>query len=82
MNKNTMMTIITRAVTDFGFRQVVLYDFENINNYIQETEKINTDLLETIKTTLISEIEQLPVPVEPKDREQIINTIYEKLDIK
>ena len=82
MNDNPIMTIIQRAVSDFGFRQVVLYDFENINNSLQEGERLSAELLEKTKATLIPEIAQLPVPVEPSDREHVINAIYKKLGVK
>ena len=82
MNNVTIQTIIQRAVEDFGFRQVVLYDFENINNHIQEEEKLDTEIIEAIKGILISEMQQLPIPVEPDQHEEISKTIYNKLNLK
>ncbi|MBI52158.1 MAG: hypothetical protein CL779_02950 [Chloroflexi bacterium] len=82
MNNVTIQTIIQRAVADFGFRQVVLYDFENINNHIQEEEKLDTEIIEAIKGILISEMQQLPIPVEPDQHEEISKTIYNKLNLK
>jgi len=82
MNNITIQTIIQRAVADFGFRQVVLYDFENINNHIQEEEKLDAEIIEVIKDILISEIQQLPIPVEPGQHEEVSKTIYNKLNLK
>ncbi|MDG1990742.1 MAG: hypothetical protein P8J51_05680 [Dehalococcoidia bacterium] len=82
MNNKTIKTIIQRAVADFGFRQVVLYDFENINNHIQEEEKLDAEIIEAIKDILISEMQQLPIPVEPDKHEAISNAIYSKLKLK
>ena len=78
MNNITIQTIIQRAVADFGFRQVVLYDFENINNHIQEEEKLDAEIIDAIKDILISEMQQLPIPVEPDQHEEVSKTIYNK----
>ena len=82
MNNITIQTIIQRAVADFGFRQVVLYDFENINNHIQEEEKLDAEIIDAIKDILISEMQQLPIPVEPDQHEEVSKTIYNKLNLK
>ncbi|MBR74159.1 MAG: hypothetical protein CL872_05850 [Dehalococcoidaceae bacterium] len=81
MNNETIKTIIQRAVADFGFRQVVLYDFENINNHIQEQEKLDEEIIESIKDILISEMQALPIPVEPNKHEEVSSTIYNKLNL-
>jgi len=82
MNSVTIQTIIQRAVADFGFRQVVLYDFENINNHIQAEEKLDKEVIEAIKDILITEMQKLPIPVEPDKHEEVSNTIYNKLNLK
>ena len=82
MNNVTIQTIIQRAVADFGFRQVVLYDFENINHHIQSEEKLDTEVIEAIKDILITEMQQLPIPVEPDKHDEVSNTIYKKLNLK
>jgi hypothetical protein len=47
MNKEFITEIISRAVKDYGFRQVVLYNIEGINEYIETTEQIPSDFVFT-----------------------------------
>ena len=75
MNKEFITEIISRAVKDYGFRQVVLYNIEGINEYIGTSEKIPSDLIQRIEKKINPVLSELPVPVEPKDQEAIINDI-------
>ncbi|PZC40685.1 MAG: hypothetical protein DK305_000517 [Chloroflexi bacterium] len=75
MNKEFITEIISRAVKDYGFRQVVLYNIEGINEYIETTEQIPSELIKIIEKKINPALSELPVPVEPKDQKAIINDI-------
>jgi hypothetical protein len=75
MNKEFITEIISRAVKDYGFRQVVLYNIEGINEYIETTEQIPLELIQIIEKKINPALSELPVPVEPKDQKAIINDI-------
>jgi hypothetical protein len=53
----------------------VLYNIEGINEYIETTEQIPSELIKIIEKKINPALSELPVPVEPKDQKAIINDI-------
>lgn len=58
-----LMEISKRAVEDYGFRQIALWSPDDLVDQWQ----LSPREAEVLKGPLNVQIEQLPVPVEPKD---------------
>ena len=79
MSKDDLIQITNKSIADYGFRQAVVWSPEDIIDSwgLDEAE---ADLL---TTRIIPKLKDLPIPVEPADREKVqnaFNAILEAAD--
>ncbi|MBM3924715.1 MAG: hypothetical protein FJ320_01800 [SAR202 cluster bacterium] len=60
---NKLTEIANKAIEDYGFRQTAMWSPEDVS----AMWKLNAKESKVMKGVLASELEKLPVPVEPKN---------------
>ena len=58
-----LLEIANKAVADYGFRQIVQWS----PNDVAAQWQLSADEVEVLKGPLKTELDQLPIPVEPQD---------------
>lgn len=63
---NKLMEILDKAIADFGFRQMVLWSADDV----AARWGLSAAEAAVLKDRVRDELEKLPVPVEPADRQR------------
>ncbi len=62
-NPEKLIEIVNKAVADYGFRQIVQWSPDDVVTQWQ----LSPGEVEVLKGRLKTELDQLPIPVEPQD---------------